>query len=84
MARSKRTVRASEIGDYLFCERAWWYARQGLKSCNQAELAGGITFHEEHADEARRILFRQITGYLLIAVAIILFIVVLASTLNPF
>ncbi len=83
MARSKRTVRASEIGDYLFCERAWWYARQGLKSRNQAELAGGIAFHEEHAGEARHIFFRQVIGYLLISAAIILFIVVLASVLNP-
>ena len=83
MARSKRTVRASEIGNYLFCERAWWYTRQGLKSRNQTELAGGITFHEEHAGEERRIFFRQIIGYLLIAAAVVLFIMALATALNP-
>lgn len=79
MARSKRTVRASEIGDYLFCERAWWYARQGLKSRNQTELAGGMAFHEEHAGEARQIFFRQVAGYLLLAAAIVIFISVLVS-----
>ncbi len=79
MTRSKRTVRASEIGEYLFCERAWWYTRQGLKSRNQAELAGGIAFHEEHAGEARQIFFRQVTGYLLLAAAVVIFIVVLIS-----
>lgn len=83
MARSKRTVRASEIGNYLFCERAWWYTRQGLKSRNQAELAGGIAFHEEHAGEARRIFFRQVIGYLLIATAAVMLILALASALNP-
>ena len=83
MTRSKRTVRASEIGNYLFCERAWWYARQGLKSRNQAELAGGITFHEEHAGEARHIFFRQVIGYLLITVAVVMLILALAATLNP-
>ena len=79
MARSKRTVRASEIGDYLFCERAWWYARQGFKNRNQAELAGGTLFHEEHAGEARQILFRQVVGYLLLAAALVIFIVLLVS-----
>ncbi|HOJ01405.1 MAG TPA: hypothetical protein PLL88_07270 [Anaerolineaceae bacterium] len=79
MARSKRTVRASEIGDYLFCERAWWYVRQGLKNRNQAELAGGLSFHEEHAGEARRIFLSQIAGYLLLAVSVVIFIIVLIS-----
>ncbi len=83
MARSRRTVRASEIGNYLFCERAWWYTRQGLKSRNQAELAGGITFHEEHAGEARQIFFRQIIGYLLIASAVVLIILALSAALKP-
>lgn len=79
MARSKRTVRASEIGDYLFCERAWWYTRQGLKSHNQTELAGGMAFHKEHADEARQILFRQVAGYLLLSAAVVIFIFALVS-----
>ena len=79
MARSKRTVRASEIGEYLFCERAWWYTRQGLKSRNQAELAGGMAFHEEHADEARHIFMRQVAGYFLLTAAVVIFIIALVS-----
>ena len=43
-----RILRASEIGVYLYCQRAWWYDRQGYESQNLAELAAGSDLHEQH------------------------------------
>lgn len=43
-----RPIRASEIGSYLYCARAWWYQRQGLKSSNQVEMAIGTELHRTH------------------------------------
>lgn len=48
-----KPVRASEIGSYLYCRRAWWYQRQGQASLNQEELAAGTELHRQHG---RRVL----------------------------
>ena len=34
-------IRSSDIGNYLYCRRAWWYRKQGIESDNRAELAAG-------------------------------------------
>jgi CRISPR/Cas system-associated exonuclease Cas4 (RecB family) len=43
-----KVIRASEIGTYLFCKRAWWYQLQGFSSENKAELTGGSEIHQQH------------------------------------
>ncbi len=43
-----KIVRASEIGTYLYCARAWWYQRQGLDSSHQAEMSAGTELHRQH------------------------------------
>jgi hypothetical protein len=43
-----RPLRASEIGSYLYCRRAWWYHLRGVQSSNQAELAAGTALHQQH------------------------------------
>ena len=67
-----KTIRASEIGTFLFCHRAWWYQSQGLPSQNQAELAGGSAFHQRHGRQVIRAEFLRLAGWILLALAIIL------------
>ena len=43
-----KIIRSSEIGSYLYCKRAWWYARKGKTSENQAEMKAGTEMHEQH------------------------------------
>jgi hypothetical protein len=45
----RRVVRASELGEYEYCHRAWWFhAIQGRESANLAELAAGTARHARH------------------------------------
>ncbi len=49
MPTSRRTLRASEIGAYLFCQRAWWYQKNGQPSDNLSEMAAGSELHYRHS-----------------------------------
>lgn len=47
--RCERIIRASEIGQYAFCSRAWWLGSiKGLQSENQEELTEGKSAHAQH------------------------------------
>ena len=43
-----KTIRASDIGTYLYCRRAWMYRIKGYESINQADLAAGTELHRAH------------------------------------
>jgi CRISPR/Cas system-associated exonuclease Cas4 (RecB family) len=44
-----RTIRASEIGRYVYCAHAWWLGSvQGLPSAHEREMAAGEVAHQQH------------------------------------
>lgn len=69
---TRRTIRASEIGAYLYCKRAWWYQLSGLPSQNQSELAAGADLHYRHGRAALRLGCLRIIAYALILASLIL------------
>ncbi len=65
-------IRASDISTYLFCERAWWYQRQGIETENIAELASGSELHQHHGRAVLTSGLMRILAYALLLIAIIL------------
>jgi hypothetical protein len=71
-------IRASEIGTYVYCRRAWWLKRvAGFEPQGRAEiLAGGIEAHAQHGRTVRRSQWQRrvaliclLLGFLLLALA---------------
>jgi CRISPR/Cas system-associated exonuclease Cas4 (RecB family) len=47
--RPARIIRASEIGQYAYCARAWWLGSvKGAPSTNTREMARGEEVHQQH------------------------------------
>jgi CRISPR/Cas system-associated exonuclease Cas4 (RecB family) len=65
-------IRASEIGSYLYCRRAWWYRKQGIESENRAEMSTGTELHRRHGRKVIAAGFLQVAGYALLIIAILL------------
>ncbi len=44
-----RAIRASEVGEYVFCQRAWWFRHvQGAEPSNVRALEAGTAAHARH------------------------------------
>ena len=67
-------IRSSDIGTYLYCNRAWWYKLQGVESANQAELAAGTELHVKHGRQVLASGITQTIGLVLLMVALILLV----------
>lgn len=69
-----RVIRSSDIGNYLYCRRAWWYRKQGLESENQAELASGTELHRKHGRKVLASGLLRTAGFLILMAALVLLV----------
>ena len=64
---SDNWIRASEIGDYLYCRRSWWLKRsRGIASQNVRELNQGTQHHRQHGQRVQQSLWLRRAAYLII------------------
>ena len=70
-----KTIRASEVGSYLFCARAWWYRQQGVESSNQAEMTAGTELHRQHG---RTVIVSSLTRTLAVILLLIALVLLVA------
>jgi CRISPR/Cas system-associated exonuclease Cas4 (RecB family) len=67
-----KPIRASEIGSFLYCARAWWYQQKGIQSSNQAEMTAGMELHRIHGRQVLASGFTRILALILLLVALAL------------
>lgn len=76
MSGPDRLLRASEIGLYAFCARAWWLQTvRGVSSRNQAALRTGVRVHARHGAAVARLHLARLAGYLLLGLALLLVVI---------
>jgi len=69
-----RPIRASEIGSYLYCARAWWYTQQGIEPSNQSEMAGGTELHHLHGRRLLAASLARTLAFILLLVALVILV----------
>jgi len=75
-----RIIRASEIGEYVFCHRAWWLHQiQGVESANRELMSAGTQYHQAHGRAVIRSNVLQRAALVFFAVAIVAAILVALS-----
>ncbi len=73
--RNMRVIRASEIGEYVFCHRAWWLRHvQGYESANVRGLAEGAATHTRHGRLVSAASGLRLLATLLFILALIAFV----------
>jgi hypothetical protein len=77
--KDRSLVRASDIGAWTFCHRAWWLARvQEVPHRNPAQLTRGHTLHARHGEQTERTRQFHLLGRLLIALGVCVLLAALA------
>ena len=73
MARkTSQIIRASEIGEYAYCARAWWLGRVlGYRPANLERLAAGEAAHVRHGQTVMSSRRLQRWAYVSLALALL-------------
>ncbi|MFN2135562.1 MAG: hypothetical protein ACK2UK_06380 [Candidatus Promineifilaceae bacterium] len=68
---SDKWVNASELSEYEYCRRAWWYKHvRGLQSANIRRMESGSAFHRRHGRRLRAAPWLRGLAYLLLFAAV--------------
>lgn len=75
----QRTLRASEISEFTYCRRAWFYSRQGYASEDDKRLRRGRRWHQEHGRQILAAGCLRVLGYAALIMAAVSLAVYLAT-----
>lgn len=77
---SDRIIRASEIGQYEFCAKAWWLGSiDGVPPSNIRELQAGTAAHEQHGRQVQRASQLQIAAFALVGLGVVVLVLTLLA-----
>ena len=72
-----KVIVASELGVYLFCNRAWSYQQQGVDSENQPAMAKGTAYHQRHGNQVLLAGILKVFAALCVVAALVVILVLI-------
>lgn len=76
MAERSDLIRASEIGEYIYCARSWWLRRVlGYTPAGQARREHGVELHARHGRTVAASSILLWLGILLALVTLVLLVI---------
>lgn len=76
-----KVIRASEIGEYVFCHRAWWLRHvHGYESTHVRELTEGTAAHAAHGRLVSAASGLRVLAILLFVIALLIAVLSLLPT----
>ncbi|MGI8961532.1 MAG: hypothetical protein ACR2IV_17580 [Bryobacteraceae bacterium] len=69
---NKRYVTASELGEFVYCKRAWWLRFNGLTTKPSPNMIAGTAKHEQlvtHLETHRQ---KSIAAYVIVGIGAVL------------
>jgi hypothetical protein len=80
MAKDRSLVRASDIGAWAYCRRAWYLAHvRGIPHAHPEVLQRGSEAHTEHGQQVRRAGSMQQIGRWLVIMGVVLVALLLVA-----
>jgi hypothetical protein len=78
--KDDRIIRASELGQYAFCARAWWLGSvEGVPSANIREMDAGTSAHERHGQTVQLAVWLHRVGMVCLALGLLMLVLFLAT-----
>jgi hypothetical protein len=77
-----KKISASEIGTFIYCQRAWWYRQRGLPSAFPQRLELGSEQHQRHGRAVLVGIITRAAGLAALLAATILLALYLLSALG--
>jgi len=76
-------IRASEVGQYVYCARAWWLQRvQGYEPQDRRPLEAGLALHRQHGRAVAGYHLQRRLAYLLLILALVIALTLLYSLIS--
>ncbi|MBI5668039.1 MAG: hypothetical protein HZC41_08515 [Chloroflexi bacterium] len=76
-------ISASEVAEFVYCQRAWWYRIRGFESSQQAVMELGAEQHQQLGRQVQWIArVKRLAWQLIVAGAVLLLILVILRLLS--